>query len=148
MPHKDPIVRKEYYRQNYIKKRSQIIKRVLEWRKKNREKWNETRRKYSRIKIENDPQYREKLRNFGREQYRKHRAKKLLYSAKQKGTQKRMARTKLRHAILKGLVIRPKKCDACNQLSKIHGHHHDYSKPLDVVWLCIKCHGKIHRKYQ
>jgi ribosomal protein S27AE len=31
--------------------------------------------------------------------------------------------------------------------SVIHGHHHDYSRPLDVEWLCGSCHAIRHRKY-
>jgi len=27
---------------------------------------------------------------------------------------------------------------------KVHGHHRDYSRPLDVIWLCPRCHHRLH----
>jgi hypothetical protein len=30
---------------------------------------------------------------------------------------------------------------------KVHGHHRDYSKPLDVIWLCPKCHHRLHAAF-
>jgi hypothetical protein len=30
---------------------------------------------------------------------------------------------------------------------KVHGHHRDYSKPLDVIWLCPKCHHRLHANF-
>ena len=30
---------------------------------------------------------------------------------------------------------------------KVHAHHRDYSKPLDVLWLCPKCHHRLHANF-
>ncbi len=37
-------------------------------------------------------------------------------------------------------------CADCSN-PKAEAHHHDYTKPLDVIWLCAKCHHAKHRKY-
>ena len=48
----------------------------------------------------------------------------------------------LRNMIKVGKVIR-EPCVICGNV-KSHGHHIDYNKPLDVVWLCAKHHKAIH----
>jgi hypothetical protein len=46
-------------------------------------------------------------------------------------------------AVKSGKIIRPTACSKCpNTSKKIHGHHPDYDKPYDVVWLCSDCHSK------
>lgn len=36
-------------------------------------------------------------------------------------------------------------CEKCGAI-KVEAHHYDYSKPLDVVWLCRKHHLEAHGK--
>ncbi len=51
-------------------------------------------------------------------------------------------------AIRSGMLIKPENCMLCNKEGKVEGHHHNYSKPLDVVWVCTKCHRDIHAKHR
>ncbi len=52
------------------------------------------------------------------------------------------ARSHLRQKIRSGKIIRLP-CERCG--AKAHAHHDDYSKPLDVRWLCVKHHLEYHR---
>jgi hypothetical protein len=48
-------------------------------------------------------------------------------------------------AIKTGTLIKQNNCSECNSTYKIEGHHDDYTKPLDVRWLCELCHKTWHR---
>lgn len=52
------------------------------------------------------------------------------------------ARQMLGRAVRAGR-IKPKPCKHCGSLN-VQAHHPDYSKPLDVVWLCRKHHYEHH----
>jgi hypothetical protein len=56
------------------------------------------------------------------------------------------AQTAVHNAIRDGKLFRLP-CFVCGAL-KVEGHHPDYSRPLDVVWLCPIHHKEIHLKHQ
>lgn len=66
--------------------------------------------------------------------------------------EKRKAQNEVNHAIRDGRLTRPDLCENCggpgqpfdDDRAPIQAHHHDYSKPLDVEWLCRDCHGARH----
>jgi ribosomal protein S27AE len=60
--------------------------------------------------------------------------------------EKQKAGYKLRDAIKKGVIERPENCSQCGKECFPDAHHFDYDLPLDVFWLCRKCHLKIHRE--
>lgn len=56
----------------------------------------------------------------------------------------KQAYSKLHEAIETGDIIKPRKCGMCREKKEVQGHHKDYCKPYDVIWVCSACHGKIH----
>ena len=58
----------------------------------------------------------------------------------------------LEKAVKRGIITKKTHCEKCGDAgtfkdgrTKIQAHHHDYNKPLDVIWLCQKCHHEWHK---
>jgi hypothetical protein len=61
------------------------------------------------------------------------------------------AQNLLEKAVKAGVVRRAEACEACGSSgtmrdgrTTIQGHHDDYNRPLDVRWLCQRCHHEWH----
>ena len=94
--------------------------RVRAYRLKNIEKIREARRKYQKL--------------HGPVNYQRY---------KKTIPEKLKARRVLRKAVARGTVRRGL-CAVCGTNEKIEGHHEDYSKPFDVIWLCFSHHRDYH----
>lgn len=64
-----------------------------------------------------------------------------------KEPEKMFARQQLQQAIRNKTLYRRNSCEICLN-GPTHGHHEDYRKPLDVIWLCARCHSKLHLQYK
>lgn len=53
------------------------------------------------------------------------------------------ARNTLSNAVRDGKVEK-RPCAFCGETVGLEAHHHDYTKPLDVTWLCRPCHRRFH----
>lgn len=58
---------------------------------------------------------------------------------------KRHAHNAVSNAIRDGKLA-PQPCERCGDAIGVQAHHEDYTKPLDVNWLCPPCHGLRHRE--
>jgi hypothetical protein len=54
------------------------------------------------------------------------------------------AHNKVNYALRKGVLVKSVECEECGGGGEIVAHHEDYSKPLEVKWLCPKCHMRLH----
>lgn len=70
-------------------------------------------------------------------------AKRADYQRKHRASnwQKYRARRKLQTEVSMGRIT-PQPCTYCSN-PKSQAHHPDYSKPLDVIWACFKCHREM-----
>jgi hypothetical protein len=59
------------------------------------------------------------------------------------GIAKRKARLKAQYAIRRGRLVRDS-CEKSGCLEIAEAHHDDYSKPLEVRWLCRLHHEELH----
>jgi len=102
--------------------------------------------------LKSTEQKRERDRRYKRDQYQrqmiaKHKEAKENLKKKVSDPKKINARHKLHYMIISGKIIRPSHCQVCGcENNRLHGHHHDYDKPHDVIFVCCSCHAWIHKK--
>ena len=61
-----------------------------------------------------------------------------------KHPEKYKANSAVSNALRSGRLVK-QPCQECGE-EKVHGHHEDYSKPLDVIWLCSNHHTELHKQ--
>lgn len=109
------------------KKESARISRI-KYRENNKEKVRQSRLDYNK----RNPEYMKRKR----ETNYKNMLKKYRW--------KQQARWTLRKAVSSGR-IKKLPCEICGEI-KSQGHHPDYAKPLEVLWLCQFHHNVVHGK--
>ena len=94
------------------------------------------------------PKWREKMK--GKPRYTSRESK---VEWEKRNPEKIHAHRVLNGYVRRGQVLRPTTCEECGKdpglnkagRSLIHGHHEDYSKPMEVLWLCVDCHRRRDR---
>ena len=67
-----------------------------------------------------------------------------LAAYRDKFPEKQAAHNAINNAVRDGRIEKPDRCSHCHEMGRVVGHHPDYSKPLEVVWLCDPCHLNLH----
>lgn len=115
--------------------------------RENRKSKVEYYRQYDKDRFKNDPKVK-----YRHERYKNTDAgKESIRKAKEKWSEenpiKRGASTMVGNAVRDGKLTKPKNCSQCGvEPERLHGHHDDYAKPLEVRWLCPKCHTDWHKE--
>jgi hypothetical protein len=124
---------REWYRENIVRQRLRSRLYRLAHLK-------EERRGHQVYRLTHRDQVVESIRKWKREHRDYINEKKRITDAQfpEKALAHRIVRTEVRA----GRLIR-QSCVYCSDL-RAHAHHPDYSKPLDVVWLCQSCHYGLH----
>ncbi len=111
--------RKEYFKNRYKNNRERIIKEHREYRIKNAEKIKIYGKKYYENNI---MEKREKQRIYRKEHKEERRAQLI--------------------ALRKVPITSA--CSNCGGNKNLERHHPDYSKPLEIIILCKRCHKRLH----
>ena len=89
-------------------------------------------------------------REYDKRYRQENKAKIALYHKKRRfnNPKKEYAIRSINNAIKLGKMVKPQVCSFCGEVKKLDGHHEDYDKPLEVIWLCRRCHMAVHAELE
>lgn len=73
----------------------------------------------------------------------KEKRRKLIEKYVKRYPEKTKARAAVARAVRAGVLVK-QPCAVCGFGGRVHAHHNDYSKPLEVRWLCQAHHTEVH----
>jgi len=79
------------------------------------------------------------LKNDNPEKY-----KKTVAEPKKEWNRRNRGKRKAHLLVSRKIKNKHKFCSKCGSTNRVEAHHPDYKRPLLVVWLCSKCHGREH----
>jgi hypothetical protein len=132
---KECTLKKDYY-----DKREHVLKIAAVYRDKNKQ--NISRREAERRLKDPERFEKDKLKHLKWSQKNRYRLNEWQRNWYQNNKEKRRAHVVLSRAIGSGKIMRPNECSECKKQCKPDGHHLDYNKPLEVVWICRACHSR------
>ena len=152
--------RSKKYRENNSEK---IKAAMSKWKKDNPDKYRESKKKSDVKWVKNNPdKYRKYQREYARvyrrgksfNKYKKQyesinklkiKERRKQYWKKIKSIPKEYSKVLIRRKANYHILI-PKNqlCQICHKRKAIHRHHSSYLKPLEVLFLCSRCHKQAH----
>ncbi len=152
MPYKDIEKVREANRKSYYKHKEQRLLKIKEYREENADLVKEKSRNYQKRNKERLRLYQEEWRKNNRDKlklyvkkYRDNNKATILKKARiayRENIKKNQAKGKIASLIRSGKLIK-ESCFVCGNI-KSEGHHDNYDKPLDVIWLCHLHHKQLH----
>lgn len=104
-------------------------------------------REYDRQRFQDDPRVSARHRKYQKTEKGKESCNKSKAAYNRRNPIKRGASHMVCNAVRDGKLAKPEDCECCGSKPKrLHGHHDDYAKPLNVRWLCPGCHTKWHKE--
>lgn len=99
-------------------------------------------------RLKNIERYREYDKDRQKKKSRRDSQKEYRKNYKRLNSEAMRAHNAVARAIAKGEICRSAECESCGSRYKgtLQAHHDDYSKPLDVTFLCPSCHAERHRQ--
>jgi hypothetical protein len=101
-------------------------------------------RDYDAKRFQDDPRVKERQKAYQKTDAGKAATQRSRKKWLAENPEKRAAHVILGSYVSTGRIDKPDVCSICGAGGRIDGHHHDYAKPLEVEWLCRKCHMQRH----
>lgn len=121
-------------------KRQRKLRMAREWKQRNPQ-WLKSYAKKRWERIKRSPALLAKKKIQDAASFKRHYSKRRAYDQSRDKVKLR-ARGTVRNHVFHGKLKR-QPCEKCGK-PNAHAHHEDYTKPLQIKWLCAKHHKELH----